>query len=85
MLFVFDRPGPYAFWMKNVRMPLDIIWLDESRRIVWIVDNAPPCTTEPCPLYAPPRTALFVVEVAGGFARRHGIATGDTVAIDREG
>ena len=81
MLFVFDRAGAYAFWMKNVRAPLDIIWVDESQRIVWIVQAAPPCPSEPCPTYAPPANASFVVEVTGGFVRRHGIAIGDTVAV----
>ena len=85
MLFVFDRPGRYAFWMKNVPMPLDIIWLDAERRIVWIAENAPPCAAEPCPMYAPGREASFVVEVAGGFVSRHRIAIGDIVLIDREG
>ena len=83
MLFVFDRPGRYAFWMKNVRMPLDIIWLDAQRRIVWMVDNAPPCAAEPCPMYAPGRNASYVLEVAGGFVRRHNVAVGDVVAINR--
>jgi uncharacterized membrane protein (UPF0127 family) len=85
MLFVFDRPGRYPFWMKSVRVPLDIIWIDESCRIVWIVDSAPPCTREPCPMYDPPADASFVVEVAGGFVRRHGIAIGQAITIDCEG
>jgi uncharacterized membrane protein (UPF0127 family) len=81
MLFTFDTPRRYGFWMKNVRMPLDIIWLDEHGRVVWIVESAPPCETDPCPMYVPPANASFVVEVAGGFVRRHGIASGDTVTI----
>ena len=81
MLFVFDVPGRYAFWMKNVRAPLDIVWLDEASRIVWIVEDAPPCDADPCPIYEPPGEASMVVEVAGGFTRRHGVTVGDAVAI----
>ena len=81
MVFTFDKPRRYGFWMKNVRMPLDIIWLDERGRVVWIVDSAPPCDTDPCPMFVPTTKASFVVEVAGGFARRHGVAVGDTVTI----
>jgi uncharacterized protein len=84
MLFVFARPDRYPFWMKNVRAALDIIWLDEAHRIVSIVENAPPCPREPCPMYTPRASASFVVEVAGGFVRRHGVRVGDVVAINRK-
>jgi uncharacterized membrane protein (UPF0127 family) len=83
MLFVFDVPGPYAFWMKNVRVPLDIIWLDRAHRVVHVVESAPPCAGEPCPIYQPEADAWLVVEVAGGFVRRHAVAVGDTVTISR--
>lgn len=81
MLFTFDVPRRYGFWMKNVRMPLDILWLDERRRVVWIVESAPPCAADPCPMYLPGSKASFVVEVAGGYVGRHGIAVGDIVTI----
>jgi uncharacterized membrane protein (UPF0127 family) len=81
MLFVFDIPGRYGFWMKNVRAPLDIIWLDEALRVVCVVENAPPCNADPCTIYEPPVDTSFVIEVAGGFARRHEVAVGDAVSI----
>jgi uncharacterized membrane protein (UPF0127 family) len=69
--------------MKNVRVPLDLIWLDRRGRIVWIVENAPPCAADPCPMYRPEVKASFVLEVAAGTVRRHGVASGDTVTITR--
>ena len=81
MLFPFDVPRRYGFWMKNVRIPLDIIWLDAGGRIVWIAPNAKPCASEPCPMYVPEAKASFVLEVVGGFAERHGVAVGDTVQL----
>ncbi len=81
MLFAFDVPRPYAFWMKNVRMALDIIWLDAAGRIVWIVESAPPCAAEPCPTYVPGAEASFVLEVAAGFARRHAVTRGSEVTL----
>jgi uncharacterized membrane protein (UPF0127 family) len=81
MLFTFDRPRRYGFWMKNVRVALDIIWLDDRGQVVWMVESAPPCEAEPCPMFVPEAKASFVVEVAGGFALRHGVAVGDTVRI----
>lgn len=83
MLFPFDIPRRYGFWMKNVRIPLDIIWLDTNRRIVWIVERARPCTADSCPMYLPEAEASYVLEVVGGFVARHGVAIGDAVEIGR--
>jgi uncharacterized membrane protein (UPF0127 family) len=83
MLFVFDAADYHAFWMKNVAMPLDIIWIDERRRVVWMVESAAPCTGQRCPLYVPDARASFVVEVPGGFVRRRGVRIGDVVEIDQ--
>lgn len=82
MLFVFDRADRYGFWMKDVPTPLDIIWLDSRRRVLSIVDSAPPCDRQPCPTYHPAADAVFVLEVSGGFARRHAVTIGDTVTIE---
>ena len=81
MLFAFDVPDRYAFWMKNVRIPLDILWLDAGGRIVSIVERARPCLAEPCPTYAPDAPAAFVLEVAGGFVEQHGITIAESVVI----
>ncbi len=83
MLFVFDVPGPYGFWMKNVRMALDVLWLDTRGRVVWIVEWAPPCDADPCPTYVPDVPASFVLEVTGGFVQRHGVVPGAAVTISR--
>lgn len=81
MLFPFAVPRRYGFWMKNVRVPLDILWLDERQRIVWIVESAPPCRGDACDIYVPDAAASFVVEVRGGFVARHGVGRGDFVEI----
>jgi uncharacterized protein len=81
MLFRFEVPRRYGFWMKNVRFPLDIIWLDATRRVVWIVERAAPCASDPCPMYVPGAEASYVVEVIGGFVAKHGVAPGDAVTI----
>jgi len=83
MLFRFAEPRRYAFWMKNVTAPLDIIWLDASGRVVSLIENAPPCAGDRCPSYRPDAEALFVLEVAGGFVRRHLVRPGDVLEIRR--
>lgn len=76
MLFVFPREGNYAFWMKNTLIPLDMIFINEARQIVGVVENAQPHTTEPRAVAAPSR---FVLEVNAGWVKRHRVAVGDRV------
>lgn len=45
MLFVFEKSGIYPFWMKNTKIPLDIIWLNSDKQVVYIKENASPCAT----------------------------------------
>ncbi len=82
MVFVFDRPGFYPFWMKNTLIPLDIVWLDAAGRIVSIAASVPPCKADPCPTSPPAADAMFVVELASGFAKQHGVKVGDTVKLE---
>jgi len=81
MLFVHGSPGNYPYWMYQVRIPLDIIWLDARRRIVEISPNTPPCQKQAseCPNYGGNQKALFVLELAGGMAARYGLKLGDTL------
>ncbi len=70
MLFTFAEPKPWTFWMKNTKVPLDIIWLDGKKRIVHIERNVPICTRtdDSCPQYQPTEDAMYVLEIAGGMA-----------------
>jgi uncharacterized membrane protein (UPF0127 family) len=79
MIFFFPKTDEYAFWMKNTLIPLDIIWLDEQKRVVHVGPNIPPCKADPCPNYPPNAQARYVLEVAAGVAPRHGIANGSVL------
>ncbi|MDD5096510.1 MAG: DUF192 domain-containing protein [Candidatus ainarchaeum sp.] len=80
MLFVFPRPGNYAFWMKDTLVPLDAIYMDENSTVVGIVQMEP-CIADPCPAYAPDSEALYVLEVNKGFSERHGIELGSRMTL----
>jgi uncharacterized protein len=79
MLFIFDELAFRPFWMKNTLIPLDMIWLDENRRVVSIAHSVPPCKADPCPNFSPTADSLYVIEVVSGFARRHKVREGDVI------
>jgi uncharacterized membrane protein (UPF0127 family) len=79
MLFFFPEEGEYPFWMKNTRIPLDMIWIDASRHIAHVKSDVPPCVTADCPSYAPNARAKYVLEIAAGGAKRHGLKAGDAL------
>lgn len=82
MLFLFESAQPYPFWMKNCRVNLDIIWLDDAYRVVEIAHDVAPCPAEgDCPNVFPMRSASYVLEVAGGTARREGLDRGALVTV----
>ena len=81
MLFVFTKDGRHRFWMKDMKFALDILWLDRGAGIVAVGENLPPCTADPCQVYAPPRNARYVLEVNAGFSRAHGLKPGARLVI----
>ena len=76
MLFVFERPDFHGIWMKNCKFPIDIVWLDEARRVVDVAVAAPPCKGEPCAVYQPMGRASYVVEMGAGQAAREKVTRG---------
>jgi uncharacterized membrane protein (UPF0127 family) len=81
MLFIFEETGFYPFWMKNTLIPLDMLWLDASRRVVSIAHSVPPCKADPCPNFSPTADALYQIEVVSGFAKRHQVREGDVLTF----
>lgn len=81
MLFVFDGLDFHGIWMKNCKFPIDIVWLDEQKKVVHVQEGAPPCTREPCPVYSPLRRAAYVLEIGSGQARREGAVVGAPVGF----
>ncbi|RLE03514.1 MAG: hypothetical protein DRJ11_04065 [Candidatus Aminicenantes bacterium] len=73
MLFIFEEDGLYSFWMKNMKFPLDILWLDKNKKIVHIEENVPPCQAEPCPSYTPSLPARYVLELKAGSVKSHSL------------
>jgi uncharacterized protein len=78
MLFMYAKEGSYPFWMYQVKIPLDIIWLSEKRLVVRITENAQPCPgpSEKCRTYGGDKPAMYVLELAGGMAKKYNLQVG---------
>lgn len=77
MLFIFNKEGNYSFWMKNTLVPLDIIWLDKNKSVVYIKENIPPCETGICENYYPDKEAIYVLELNAGQITEKNISIGN--------
>lgn len=76
MLFLFKDLDLHSFWMKNTLIPLDLIWLNERKEVVSFV-TAVPCEKDPCESYSTMQKSKYVLEVNGGFAKKHNLKIGD--------
>jgi len=80
MLFFFDTTEPRTFWMKNTKIPLDMISLDENLTVTGIADNVPPCVSDPCAIY-PLAPGRYVLEINGGAANSSEIRSGSKAVL----
>lgn len=77
MLFVFDKPDYYSFWMKDMFFPLDFIWIDQNLRIIDITKNVDPKTYPE--IFKPKMPAQYVLEVNAWWADKLQAKIGDQI------
>jgi len=82
MLFVFEEEGIYPFWMKNTLIPLDIIWMNKNKEVIFMAENIQPCKIEPCPRIDPLLKAKYVLELNAGTAGEIGLSLGDQLKFN---
>ena len=82
MLFPFKIERTARFWMKNVPISLDMIFI-KGDRVISIANNVSPCTTEPCPVYGSNALVDRVLELRGGRAKELGLEVGDRISIQQ--
>ncbi len=73
-LFTFDSASEWAFWMKDMMYPIDIIWLDKDKTVIHIAANLTPETYPKT--FAPSAPALYVIETEAGFSEMYHITVG---------
>ncbi|HEU4992215.1 MAG TPA: DUF192 domain-containing protein [Luteimonas sp.] len=82
MLFIHEEEGPQSYWMKNTRIPLDILYFDNARKLVSQKRDVPPCTLgDRCPPYPSDAPARYVLELNAGEAARLGLADGAVMSF----
>lgn len=82
MLFVFDKKDKYAFWMKNMNFPIDIIYINDNK-IVDVIPNAqaPKDKNAPLFIYKPRDISNYVLEVNAGVSQKNNFKVGDGVKL----
>ena len=77
MIYIFGESGPHRVWTKEFQFPIDIIWVDESKIVVHVVENVSPCRETQCPWYGPPpQDARYIIEANAGFIKQANVARG---------
>jgi uncharacterized membrane protein (UPF0127 family) len=79
MLFLFNTSGTYPFWMKDMKFPLDIIWISSDFSVVGIEKSLSPDTYPE--IFGKNYTAQYVLELPAGFADANDIKVGDRVSF----
>lgn len=85
MLFVFVNEAKHSFWMANTFIPLDIVWINSNKEVVYIKKEVPPCTENiksACKIYKPNTNAKYVLELNSGKSSDLNIQVGNTINFD---
>jgi uncharacterized membrane protein (UPF0127 family) len=85
MLFVHANEEPLAYWMKNTRIPLDILYFDARRRFISAQRDVPPCSAgNACPPYPSSAPAKYVLELRAGTLSTLAVAPGDSIRFSAD-
>lgn len=75
MLLVYPQSGDHRIWMKNMRIPLKVLWIDEQFRVLQI-QRLVPCQASPCPVFSAPLPARYILELSDD---EHDVKPGDKI------
>lgn len=82
MLFAFKTPSILQFWMKDTKIPLDILFFDEAGDFVNYT-TMQPCIADPCPVYKSAALSRYALEVVKGYRDEHKIGVGWKLDLDQ--
>lgn len=81
LLMKFDSDNTWSIWMKDMEIPIDIIWLDKDKQVVYIVKGATPELSTDV-VFSPKTDARYVIELPAGSVEKSGIKKNQTVIFD---
>ncbi len=82
MIFVFDKSDYYSFWMKEMKFPIDIIYM-VNNKVITVVKNAnPPDDSKNLKIYQPKEKSDMVLELNAGLAEKYNIKEGTNVKVE---
>ena len=81
MLFVFDVPGRYGFWMKDMEFPLDMVWINQNGIVVWVERNVTPESYKEKKAFINQSEASYVLEINANMAEKFGLYLGSKVKM----
>ena len=81
MIFLFNKSDYYSFWMKDMKFPIDIIFISDNK-VVDIFDKVPVWPNENLPVYTTKTKANKVLEINAGLAKKYSIKIGDLVKLN---
>ena len=85
MLFIHDSEEPEAYWMKNTKIPLDILYFDNARKLVAQQRDVPPCSAgNACPTYPSNAPARYVLELNAGEAAKLKLENGAELVFSND-
>ncbi len=81
MLFIFSGEENVSVWMKNMLIPIDVVFISSDMKIITVHMSVPPCQHTPCASYGSSKPAKYALEVSAGFCERHRVKPGDSISI----
>ena len=81
MLFIFKEETIPNFWMKDMKFPIDIIWIDENLEISGIQKNLSPCEEDFCPTFKPKKKIKYALEINAELSEEFNLEIGDEVKL----
>jgi len=80
LLMVYEKAGAHGIWMKDMKIPIDIIWMNSDKKVVYIVTDASPELGE-SKTFIPSSSAKYVLEIPAGSVKKSAIKIGDTAVF----
>ncbi|MBU3942838.1 DUF192 domain-containing protein [Patescibacteria group bacterium] len=82
MLFLYNQERVISIWTKNMKIPIDVIWLNKDLEVVYLVENAQPCLTEKCESFKPETKAQYILEINAGQIQQNDVQLGHKAELN---